>query len=614
MRKISLKIETYWRLGLLNLWRVFYYRLGVRLGFNPVRKLQATAPRGPFFYYDDKAANLSVSGELPRIEAFYLFGCKAFPLTRQQPPDWFKSPFYKRTVNSGDKAWWQISDFDLDVGDIKQIWELSRFDWLIKLAQKASFDDRKSLNQLEVWLQDWIDRNPPYQGVNWKCGQEVSIRVLHLIVAAKILGCLRRPEKALVELIHIHLQRIAPTISYAIAQDNNHGTSEAAAMYVGGLFLLENNFSEGQKYASDGRRWLEDRAHRLIGTNGTFSQYSVNYHRLMLDTLCLSELARDWFGDSDFSTCFYKKAQLATYWLTSLVEPDSGDVPNLGANDGARLIPVTEGDYRDYRPAVILASRVFLNAFPEKLDTDSVNCDVLAWFGLEKPNNRFNLSANQVFDDGGFAVLTRNNSKVVVRYPKFKFRPGQNDLLHVDFWLGKENLLRDAGSYSYNCEEPWQSYFPSVEAHNTVQFDDREQMPRVGRFLLGGWPKPKDCQLDESQTNRASFSCSYINFWGNTHKREVILRETGLKVIDFVAGFNKKAVVRYRLSPQRMWRLDKRCVTDGEHLIKIKAGVPIDDIRLVTGWESRYYFKKTELQVLEIELSQQGRLSMEYHW
>ena len=615
VNNLSLKVHTYWRLGLLNLWRVFWYRVSVKIGLNPVRRLKAAPPQGPFFRKRSEFRSNASTSTATEFDSIDLFGHYPFSLKRAHPPNWFQSPFTQEQVNTGSKEWWQISDFGLDIGDIKQIWELSRFDWVIKRAQQASLGDMTSHEQLELWLQDWIKSNPPYQGVNWKCGQEASIRVLHLIVAARILNSLQCTEQGLVELIHLHLQRIAPTLSYAMAQDNNHGTSEAAAMYVGGLFLDSHGIQQGERWAELGRKWLENRVRRLIDADGSFSQYSVNYHRLMLDTLCLSELACQWFNDARFSQDFYNKAQAATHWLATLVEPQTGDVPNLGANDGARLIPLVSAGYRDYRPSVVFASTVFCNAIPSKLaNCSSSSFEILQWFGLVKPAASFDLPPYQLFEQGGYAVLSNAHAKAVIRYPRFKFRPSQNDLLHLDFWLGHENLLRDAGSYSYNCDEPWQSYFPSVAAHNTIEFDEREQMPRISRFLLGAWPTTKFIQANSFEDESTSFSCAYLDAWGASHQREVLLSESLLTITDTVRGFNKIAVARYRLSPQRSWTIKGNEISDGEHLIRITADVPIAEMRLVTGWESRYYFKKTQLPVLEVELHQQGSLTMEYHW
>ena len=83
-------------------------------------------------------------------------------------------------------------------------------------------------------------------------------------------------------MIIAHLKRIEPTISYALGQNNNHGTSEGAALYIGGSLLIQNGYNQGFKFQKIGIKVLENLMSKLIGSNGTFSQYSLNYHRLML--------------------------------------------------------------------------------------------------------------------------------------------------------------------------------------------------------------------------------------------------------------------------------------------------------------------------------------------
>jgi hypothetical protein len=43
----------------------------------------------------------------------------------------------------------------------------------------------------------------------------------------------------------------------------------------------------------------------------------------------------------------------------------------------------------------------------------------------------------------------------------------------------------------YNCAEPWQSFFGSTTAHNTVVVDNSDQMQRVSRFVWFHWTKAK---------------------------------------------------------------------------------------------------------------------------
>jgi hypothetical protein len=335
--------------------RVALYRLGLRLGIHPVQRISATVPRGPFFAPPAPRADLPPSNDLwtDQLRWFDWFTL-AMP---DGPPDWHFNPF---GGGRGDRTrnWWQIPDFG-EAGDIKGIWELSRFAWLVAFATQAAHGDMAALDRINAWLASWATENPPYRGVNWKCGQEASIRVIHLLAAALVLDQDRQPQPGFVEIVAAHLERIAPTMSYAIGQDNNHGTSEAAAMFVGGSFLAALGSPAGRRWARIGRRWLEDRARRLIGTDGSFSQYSIVYHRLMLDTYSFAEAWRRRHGLPAFSPALHRRLAAATHWLEVMVDRRSGDAPNLGANDGARILPLTEGDYRDFRPSLQIASALF---------------------------------------------------------------------------------------------------------------------------------------------------------------------------------------------------------------------------------------------------------------
>ena len=115
---------------------------------------------------------------------------------------------------------------------------------------------------------------------------------MHLAMASVIMGQHKCTTKTLLDFIKAHLARIAPTISYAIAQDNNHGTSEAAALFMGGSWLVENGDEDGERWCQQGRKWLANRAKHLIDADGSFSQYSTTYHRVMLDTYSMAEVWR----------------------------------------------------------------------------------------------------------------------------------------------------------------------------------------------------------------------------------------------------------------------------------------------------------------------------------
>jgi hypothetical protein len=414
----------------------------------------------------------------------------------------------------------------------------------------------------------------------------------------------------------MHLRRIAPTIQYAVAQDNNHGTSEAAALFIGGSWLEALNVEEGRRWARAGRRWLENRAARLIGPEGSFSQYSLNYHRVMIDTYSLAETWRRQRGLPAFSLRLRQRLAAATAWLRHLTSDSTGDAPNVGANDGARLLQLTETAYRDHRPSVQLASVLFSDR-RAYVGEGNWN-DALRWLGVPLPEAVADAPGHYIADDGGFAMLRRGAAMAMLRYPRFRFRPSQADALHLDLWVHGANLFRDAGTYSYNTEPAWLAYFGGTSSHNTVQFDGRDQMPRLSRFLLGDWLRTRWIEPLREAPSGTRFMAGYRDAAGAVHKRGIELREGALRVDDELRGTFDQAVLRWRLAPG-CWQLSTqddvvRLVNAAGQVLTLRATMPIARCEMVEGWESLHYLEKTTVPVLEIEVREAGTVTTEISW
>lgn len=601
------KIKCVHALGFNSLRRVLIYRLGVKFGFNPVKKIKSTINSGVFF----NAPSYTGNEKLP-VNDSWLGNHSYFGWLVKETnniPLWNQNIFNQASVPSPDRNWWEISDFDPALGDIKGVWEASRFDWVICFAQMASQGDIVSLDKLNIWLNDWCHENPPYKGVNWKCGQEASIRVLHIATAAIILKQHRELSEALKSFVKSHMQRILPTINYAVGQDNNHGTSESAALFIGGSWLVSVGDKSGEIYYKKGRYWLENRAEKLIAKDGSFSQYSTNYHRVMLDTYSIVEVWRRTAALPKFSNILYERTAKATFWLYQYVQFRSGDVPNLGANDGARILPLTNTSYRDFRPSVQLAAALFCN---KKAWHNSGSWDLpLKWLCIDIPKEKLAEQSSFHFPDGGYCGIRGDDGEfAMLTYPNFRYRPSQCDALHVDFWSQGVCLLRDGGTFSYNAGGQYIDYYGGSEGHNVVQFDDRQQMPRLSRFLLGNWLKAKDvkCEL-----NQKVCEASYTDNCKATHQRRLSLEPGLLKIEDKISGFNAKAVLRWRLSPGR-WVIKGHMLLNGQHSIEIKADIPILRFELKVAKESLFYYQETDIPMLEVEFNQAGKITTEYKY
>ncbi len=584
------RMQTYAKLGLMNILRVAAYKLSLRAGLHPVQRLVADPPEPPFFRQAERQSN-PPPANTSWNKSMLRFGWHEEPLP-EIPPDWFHNPFSNTPRSDVASNWWLIPDFT--TGDIKGLWELSRFDWVLVWSTCVAHGDPDALRRLNMWLADWAKKNPPYKGPNWKCGQEASIRVMHLITAAWILGQHHTPEPGLIKLLSVHLQRIAPTMSYAIGQQNNHGTSEAAALFLGGTFLSRHD-QRADRWAREGRHRLEALASALISNDGSFSQYSVNYHRVLLDTYSLAEAWRRHRELPPFSPQLMGRLAAAAHWLRTMVDAVNGDVPNVGANDGARLLPLTDTDYRDFRPSVQLAAALF------------GGCDVfgsgvwnqpLLWLGVS-PGEPGPESASRSFDSGGYHVLRTENAIALMRYPRFKFRPSQSDALHVDLWHKGVNLLRDAGTFSYNGDST--EFFVGTAAHNTITFDGRDQMPRAGRFLFDDWLEAEDVEKVVTSYGAARAAAAYTDSHGARHHRAIVLSSGSLICIDKVSGNFKKACLRWRLAPYS-WRIENDVVQSDHYKISLEIDNVLIAPKLTPAIESRYYQKKTETLEIYVEV------------
>ena len=140
------------------------------------------------------------------------------------------------------------------------------------------------LDGLNTWSQSWCQANPVNGGCNWLCGQETSIRLIHALQAWQLANPpgqlpVASPQRA--AFVASHLQRIAATERYAQAQDNNHWTSEAAALFIGGSWLAasDSDYVLSGLPVARGRRSLELSVARLVMADGSFAQHSLTYHR-----------------------------------------------------------------------------------------------------------------------------------------------------------------------------------------------------------------------------------------------------------------------------------------------------------------------------------------------
>jgi hypothetical protein len=402
-------------------------------------------------------------------------------------PAWQHNPLNHARALGGH--WSKIREFDS--GDIKLWWEGSRFSWAFALARAFTrTQDERYAEAFWQLLESWLEEDPPQWGVNWKCGQEASFRTMALCFAfyAFTSSASSTPGRMtrFVTVMAIHAKRIAAYIEFAQSQKNNHGISEGVGLWTIGLLFPELQGADVWK--ARGKQVIESEICRQIYADGSYIQHSTNYHRVMLHDLAwairLGECNNDLFASDT-----YERFRKSIRFLYALTDPKTGWGPNYGANDGALVLPLSDCDYPDLRPVLqcchFIAEKERLYP-PGPWDEEMVWLNSIESLGAKQsPESGSSKDLNAMA--GGYYTIHSGGNWAMFRGAKYKDRPSHADQLHMDLWWHGENILCDAGTYSYNGEFPFDDGFASTRYHNTITVDAADQMTRLGRFLWADW-------------------------------------------------------------------------------------------------------------------------------
>lgn len=433
--------------------------------------------------------------------------------------DWVTNPDSGYQYNI-DLHWSKIADYSAAAGDIKYVWEKSRFSWLLTLIRNDYHHNEDHSEFVFSEIESWIDANPVNQGPNWRCSQEISLRIFNWLFALHFYknssAFTERRWQKIQQTLYWSLHHVYNHIDFSrIAVRNNHAITET-------LFLALSNLlfpfiPETKKWADDGRKWFEEEIAYQIYEDGTYLQYSMNYHRVVVQLLSLG-IAISEIHQKPFQKIVYERAYKSTDFLYQCLQHENGYLPNSGANDGAWFFPLSQTDYRDYRPQ-LNTLHVLLTG--EKLfDSNIINEDA-EWivFSSKSKNYLYRTIAQtqgiRQFPIGGYYLIRENQTFTFIRCSNYKNRPSHADNLHIDIWHKGNNILCDAGSYKYNTENSIIKYFSGTESHNTVMLENYDQMLKGSRFIWLNWTQLVHAEIKETNSEyvfAGKIKCfSYLN-------------------------------------------------------------------------------------------------------
>jgi hypothetical protein len=518
------------------------------------------------------------------------------------PPDWHRNPATGERAPR-DRHWSRISDFGF--GDIKFVWEASRFSVVFVLA-RAYARTRHEMYPRVFWLlvEDWAAANPPQRGVNWKCGQEAAVRVmawcfgLYAFAASPETTPVR--EARLVSMIAAHAERIERNLAYAWSQKNNHGITEAVGLWTVGL--LFSDLTRSATWKRLGRRLLEREVERQIYPDGSYVQHSFNYHRVMLDALVWALRLGEVNGDR-LSQPVYDSAARASAFLEGALDPVTGEAPQTGSNDGALLLPLSGCDGANFRPAVQASAIV---ARGGRVFAPGAWDECALWLcgpSAEAAPVVGPATAPLEAPYGGYYVLRAPDAWAMVRCARYKDRPGHSEQLHVDLWHRGLNIACDAGTYRYNADAPWNNGLMAAAVHNTVTIDGQDQMVTASRFLSVDWSVGRVIDSDVQQEWQfwSGEHSGYARL-GVTHRRSILFDGRTCWIFDELLGAGKHDFRlhwllcdgAYRWQADRDWARLELDTRHGTWTVEVTCDHPAQYSLIragagTRGWRSRYY-------------------------
>ncbi|GGU85869.1 hypothetical protein GCM10010502_42730 [Kitasatospora aureofaciens] len=477
-------------------------------------------------------------------------------------PDWWRDPRTGRRAPAGYAFDVPYRDEDA-VGDVKQIWEPSRHQYLTVLAAAHALtgDDRYA-ERVAEHLRSWWAANPPLRGVHWISGIELGIRLLSWVWIRRLLdgwpGAAALFERNPVALDQIwHHQRWLAAFPSRGSSANNHVIAEAAGQFAAACAF--GWFPSSARWRSGALRSLERHLRANTFLSGLNRELATEYHGLVLE-LGLAALAEADAAAVPVPATVRVVLLRMTDALAAVVDdrlrpPRQGD-----ADDGHGL--VLDGAGTD-RWASLLATgdAVFgrLAWWPETAGADA-RTPLLA--ALIRPYGRDTAVSRPAgrpvhFPDAGMTIL-RGPGEIWCRCDGGPHgflsiaAHAHADALSLEVRHDGVDVLADPGTYCYHGQPEWRRYFRSTRGHNTLEVDGEDQSLSGGPFLWTRHARTRVLVADTSDPGVARWCAEHDGYRPSVHRRRVELTAASreLRVVDELRGPRRAVRLAFHLGPE----------------------------------------------------------------
>ena len=369
-------------------------------------------------------------------------------------------------------------DYTKNTGrDIRNVWELSRFNYLIPLALAYyKTEDKKYLLKWQSLIGDWLEKNPVYYGPNWILAMEAAIRATNWVFSYEII------KKKLTSLYSQNedkestLHKLTPNflnsfytsllehgififnnLEYAPVKSNHYLSDIVGLVYLG---LVFQKTKQGQKWLNFAVRAIKQEIKDQVYQDGVDYELAITYHRYATELFLWSSWLLK-LNEVDLGTEFWQKLKQMVNFTSSYTKPNDL-APQIGDSEDSRLHLVWENYYnwekRNHFALLKLSIYIFENENNHKKNTSTLITS---------------------FPQAGFYLIKDKDFYLITGRNKACYGKGgshtHNDLLSFELNYEGEDFIIDSGTYCYTSNYQDRNRFRSTRAHNTVMIDGAEQ-------------------------------------------------------------------------------------------------------------------------------------------
>jgi hypothetical protein len=216
-------------------------------------------------------------------------------------------------------------------------------------------------------------------------------------------------------------------------------------------------------------------------------------------------------------------------------------------------------------------------------------------------------SGSRLFENSGIAIMQAGETQLIADAgPMGAGGAGHShaDALSFVLWRGEEDLLIDAGTFTYVGDAKWRNWFRGTAAHNTIRIDSLDQAMPVGPFR---WADKPEVRINEWRTDSAAdFLDAVCRYRGLAHRRRILFAKPDtVLVVDEVSGAGSHLLEQFWHSGVEVKQESPRSFLLGGAARLLLSQDAALEVGGANGWRSKVFGNKEPAAVISASKTQE---------